>query len=129
MKQPVLPQVPSSHSRWASAGAGLITLLLFLPGIFFEHNVHVTSDVTQSQGERKRNYFLCRPLPPFPPTLRKRDAAYNYLKYWITVKGCSSLPGAAHYLGPGGWAKKVYLDTSFKLFHYRLRKLLTLCPV
>ena len=32
--------------------------------------------------------FLCRPLPPFPPTLRKRDATYDYRKYWI-VKGCS----------------------------------------
>ena len=36
------------------------------------------------------NLFLCHPLPPFPPTLRKRDAACDYLKYWITVKGCSS---------------------------------------
>ena len=28
-----------------------------------------------------RKAFLCRPLPPFPPTLRKRDAAYDYLKH------------------------------------------------
>ena len=28
--------------------------------------------------------------PPFPPTLRKGDAAYDYLKYWITVKGFST---------------------------------------
>ena len=37
-----------------------------------------------------RLFFLFRPLPPFPPTSRKRDAAYGYLKYWITVKGCST---------------------------------------
>ena len=31
----------------------------------------------QSSSE---SIFLRRPLPPFPPTLRKRDAAYYYLK-------------------------------------------------
>ena len=35
-------------------------------------------------------FYKCRPLPPFPPTERKMDAAYNYLKYWITVKGSST---------------------------------------
>ena len=29
--------------------------------------------------------FLVPPLPPFAPTLRKRDAAYDHRKYWITV--------------------------------------------
>ena len=27
----------------------------------------------------KISTFLCRPLPPYTPTLRKRDAAYDYL--------------------------------------------------
>ena len=35
-------------------------------------------------------FFQCRPLPPFPPTSWKRDAAYDYLKYRITVKGGST---------------------------------------
>ena len=35
--------------------------------------------------------FLCHRLPPFSPTSKKRDADYDYLKYWITVKGCPSL--------------------------------------
>ena len=39
--------------------------------------------------EINRVFLLCRPLPRFPPTLIKRDAAHDYLKYWITVKGCS----------------------------------------
>ena len=34
--------------------------------------------------------FQCSPLPPFPPTSRKRDATYDYHKHWITVKGCST---------------------------------------
>ena len=42
------------------------------------------------------------------PTLRKRDAAYDNLKYWIIVKGCSTQPGATHYLGPGGWAVSLF---------------------
>ena len=46
----------------------------------------------------------------FLPLKEKRDAAYDYLKYWITEKGCSTWPGATHYLGPGGWAvKKTFL--------------------
>ena len=44
-----------------------------------------------------RLIFLCRPPPPFSPTLRRRDAAYDYVKYWITVKGWSTEPGATHY--------------------------------
>ena len=28
-------------------------------------------------------------VQPFPPSLRQRDAAYDYLKFWITVKDCS----------------------------------------
>ena len=31
-----------------------------------------------------------------------RDADYVYLKHWITVKGCFTLPRATHYLGLGG---------------------------
>ena len=38
--------------RWASAGAGVFTLILFMPGIFQEHNVHQQQQVTQSKGEK-----------------------------------------------------------------------------
>ena len=34
--------------------------------------------------------FYCGPLPPNPPTLRKRDAVYDFRKYWMTVKSCST---------------------------------------
>ena len=30
------------------------------------------------------------PLPPFPRTWKKRDAAYDNLKSWVTAKGCST---------------------------------------
>jgi hypothetical protein len=36
--------------RWASAAAGLMTLVLFMPGIFSEHNVHV-GEKTQNQNK------------------------------------------------------------------------------
>ena len=36
----------------------------------------------------------------------KRDAAVDYLKYWLTVNAALSYPSATHYLGPGGWAVK-----------------------
>ena len=56
--------------RWASAGAGILTLILFMPGIFQEHNVHKVNNVnkvnntnnvqnvnkqqvTQSKGEKE----------------------------------------------------------------------------
>ena len=34
----------------------------------------------------------------FLPLQEKRDAAYDYLKYWITEKGCFIKPGATHNL-------------------------------
>ena len=58
------------------------------------HNIIQQTNILNS-------FFKCRPLPPFPPTLRKRDAANDYLKYLITVKGCSTSPGATLYLGSG----------------------------
>ena len=41
-------------------------------------------------------------LSPFLPNGNKRDSAYDYLKDWITVKGCSTEASATQYLGPGG---------------------------
>ena len=43
-------------NRWVSAAAGVLTLILFLPGIFHEHNVSIQEN-TQSKGknnERKQ---------------------------------------------------------------------------
>ena len=40
--------------------------------------------------------------------LIEKDAApYDQLKYWVTVKGCSSYHGATRSLGPGGRAVRV----------------------
>ena len=47
-------------------------------------------ETTKKYVPHKKLSFLCLPLPPFPLTLRKRNATYDYRKYWITVKG--SLP-------------------------------------
>ena len=49
--------------------------------------------IIMTKGESWDEVLSCyyiRPLQPFPPTLNKRDAAYDYLKYWITIKGWSA---------------------------------------
>jgi hypothetical protein len=46
--------------RWASAGVGLVTLLLFMPGIFQEHNVHkrqtVQTKTKEDSSQGNQNY-------------------------------------------------------------------------
>ena len=51
-------------------------------------------------GASKTLYYYCH-LPPFPPTKKeKRDAAYDYVNYWITEKGCPNLSQCRSLLRP-----------------------------
>ena len=58
------------------------------------------------------SFFIASLYYHFLPLQKIGMQPMNALKYWITVKACSTYLGATHYLGPGGWAVRV---TSFPL--------------
>ena len=72
--------------RWASAAAGVLTLVLFLPGIFTEHNVHV-KDSTQSNGKQALTTEVDFSLGHITSAkLKDKELCYKCTKFFITLK-------------------------------------------